>query len=315
MIMSVRNNQEEENRLRHFMEEVCGEVFGTIISLKSVEEENPIPRPKVQKQALDSRECATKHTLENTITLQNNKERVQCRRLISRYTLEETLTHYQPLATRMAHYYHGRGLDQQDVLAFANIGIVKAYARYDDSGSVNSFSNYVVLWMRQTILDAIHRYSNLVRIPSSAYHDSRLLKFRISKLKQQLGRDVSISEVADRLQQPIEKVERLLSYGEPPVYLEPEELEDLWDSDAFLPDKQLLDESLSTDIEFALNQLSSTESDVLRQYYGIGQPREKTMDEIAAGYGITRERIRQIVQRGLEQLSRDFITRRLKCYL
>lgn len=312
--MSVRNNQEEENRLLQFMEEVCGEVFGTSISLRSELEEVSI-QPDEQKQAQDSRKRKTKHTFESTITQPNKQERVQNRRYSSKYTLEETLIHFQPLAIKMAQYYSGRGLDRQDIEAFANWGIIKAYAKYADSITTSSFSSYVVLWIRQVILDAIHGYSGLVRIPANVYCDSRLLKFKITKLTQQLGREVSLSEVAERFLLPIEKVEKLLSYGDPPVYLEPEELEDLWDADASLPDKQLMDESLSIDIDFALNQLSRTENAMLRLYYGIGRPREMTMEEIALRFGLSKERIRQIVQRGLERLTRDFITRRLICYL
>ena len=165
------------------------------------------------------------------------------------------------------------------------------------------FISYAVWWIRQSILQALAEQSRVVRLPLNKIGSINKIKKAFSYLEQANERPPSPEEIAKELEMTVSEVKQSLKTLEG-MYLWMPPLRDGEDSNLYdvlrsgespRPDKLLMQQSLNTEINRALETLSPREADVVKLYYGIGDQQSMTLAEIGQTFDLTRERVRQIL--------------------
>ncbi len=222
----------------------------------------------------------------------------------------------------VAKQYQNQGLSLPDLINEGNVGLIKAAKRFDETRGFK-FISYAVWWIRQSILQAIAENSRIVRLPSNQLGALNKLKKEISKLEQQLERPPSEEELAEMLDIPEDKIKAILGISGRHVSIDAPLASDedvnfvdvLPNEDTPPTDDKLMQESLSQEIERSLSTLTPYERDVIKMYYGIGLPHPLSLDEIAMKFNLTRERVRQIKEKGIKRLKSSSKSKHLKQYL
>lgn len=222
----------------------------------------------------------------------------------------------------VARKYQGRGLSLLDLINEGNLGLFKAAKRFDMDKDVK-FISYAVWWIRQSILQAIAENSRIVRLPSNQLGALNKLKKEISRLEQELERPPSEEELAELLDLPEDKIKSILGISGRHISIDAPLVADedvnfvdvLPNEDTPSTDNSLMHESLSIEIERALSTLTEYEREVIKMYFGIGMPHALSLDEIAMKFNLTRERVRQIKEKGIKRLKSSSKSKHLISYL
>jgi len=208
----------------------------------------------------------------------------------------------------VAKRYQNRGLSFADLVQEGNVGLVTAARKFDPDRGVK-FISYAVWWIRQAILAALARQSRSVRLPlNRATEMGRMIRAR-EELKQELGREPTAEEVAEAAELRLSTVRMLQKVNVAEVRLDAPigESEDGQLLDRFLADDVDLHDELEKaflreHVDRALRTLRPRDARVVRLYYGLQGEEEHTLEEIGDLLGVTRERIRQLRDRGLREL-------------
>ena len=222
----------------------------------------------------------------------------------------------------VAKQYQNQGLSLPDLINEGNVGLIKAAKRFDETRGFK-FISYAVWWIRQSILQAIAENSRIVRLPSNKLGALNKLKKEISKLEQQLERPPSEEELSELLDIPEDKIKAILgisgrhiSIDAPLVADEDVNFVDVLPNEDTPPtDSSLMQESLSLEIERCLSTLTEIEREVIKMYFGIGIAHPLSLDEIAMKFNLTRERVRQIKEKGIKRLKNSSKSKHLMSYL
>ena len=216
----------------------------------------------------------------------------------------------------VAKQYQNQGLTLPDLINEGNLGLIKAARRFDETRGFK-FISYAVWWIRQSILQALAEQSRIVRLPLNKIN--KMYAF----LEQANERVPSAEEIAKELDMTVSDVKesmknsgRHVSMDAPLVEGEDSNLYDVLRSgESPNPDRNLLHESLRTEIERALETLTPREADVVRLYFGLGEKHAMTLEEIGETFDLTRERVRQIKEKAIRRLKHTSRSRILKTYL
>ncbi|HOU95746.1 MAG TPA: sigma-70 family RNA polymerase sigma factor [Bacteroidales bacterium] len=222
----------------------------------------------------------------------------------------------------VAKQYQNQGMTLPDLINEGNLGLIKAAQRFDETRGFK-FISYAVWWIRQSILQALAEQSRIVRLPVNKIGSISRINRAFSQLEQKYEREPSAQEVADMLEMAPEEVKdalksngRTLSMDAPVSTDEENSMYDIMQNpDAPSPDKNLMYESLSFEIERALSTLSVREAKVLKLYFGINMKHPYTMEEIGEALSLTRERVRQIKEKALKKIKYTTRCKILKSYL
>ena len=221
----------------------------------------------------------------------------------------------------VAKQYQNQGLTLPDLINEGNAGLVKAAKRFDETRGFK-FISYAVWWIRQAILQALAEQSRIVRLPLNKIGSINKINKTFSFLEQQHQRPPSAEEIANELDMTITEVKqsmknsgRHLSMDAPLKEGETSNLYDLKSGESPNPDNNLMSESLSIEINRALDTLSYRESNVLKLYYGLDNERQMSLVEIGETFDLTRERVRQIREKGIRRLRHTSKSKILKSYL
>ena len=222
----------------------------------------------------------------------------------------------------VAKRYQNQGVSLADLINEGNIGLMRAAQKFDETKGIK-FISYAVWWIRQAILQALAEQSRIVRVPLSRAGTLHRIGKRSSALAQELGREPTLEEIADELDLSEEEIKHTLAMAQTHLSLDaplvPGEDGQLLDyvSDQFSPgpDEELYTEALQRSIDDALSTLSEREAKVLRLYFGLGDTEPLTLEQIGERFGITRERVRQIKERGLSRLRHQSRARFLETFL
>ncbi len=220
----------------------------------------------------------------------------------------------------VAKQYQNQGLSLPDLIDEGNLGLIKAAQKFDETRGFK-FISYAVWWIRQSILQALAEQSRIVRLPLNQVGSLNKISKELSKFEQEHERRPSTSELAERLHVPVDKITdsmkvsgRHVSVDAPFQEGEDNSLLDvLPNDDSPMADQALNQESLSKEVERALDQLTPRERDILKMFFGIGC-QEMTLEEIGAKFDLTRERVRQIKEKAIRRLKGQK-SKLLKAYL
>lgn len=222
----------------------------------------------------------------------------------------------------VAKQYQNQGLTLPDLINEGNLGLIKAAQRFDETRGFK-FISYAVWWIRQSILQALAEQSRIVRLPLNKIGSINKINKTFAFLEQSHERPPSAEEIAKELDMTINDVKesmknsgRHVSMDAPLVEGEDSNLYDVLRSgESPNPDKELLHESLRTEIERALETLTPREADVIRLYFGLGNQHPMTLEEIGETFDLTRERVRQIKEKAIRRLKHTSRSKILKTYL
>lgn len=223
----------------------------------------------------------------------------------------------------VAKQYQNQGLSLGDLINEGNLGLIKAAKRFDETRGFK-FISYAVWWIRQSILQALAEQSRIVRLPLNRVGALNKIGKAFSKLEQEFEREPSPEEIAEVLENMSEdeisdtlKISgRHVSVDAPFVQGEENRLLDVLENDAEpVPDNELINESLSKEVERALSTLTQREAEVIRLYFGIGVEHSLTLEEIGEKFDLTRERVRQIKEKAIRRLRHTSRSKGLKTYL
>ena len=221
----------------------------------------------------------------------------------------------------VAKQYQNQGLSLPDLINEGNLGLIKAAEKFDETRGFK-FISYAVWWIRQSILQALAEQSRIVRLPLNQVGSLNKINKAFARFEQEHERVPSPEELAQELELPREKVTdtlrvagRHISVDAPFADGEDNSLLDvLVNPDSPNADRGLINESLATEVERALETLTERERDIIRYFFGIGCS-EMTLEEIGEKFDLTRERVRQIKEKAIRRLRHSSRSKLLKSYL
>ncbi len=259
---------------------------------------------------------------EELITIEQEVELAQRIRKGDHAALDKLVRANLRFVVSVAKQYQNQGLSLPDLIDEGNLGLIKAAEKFDETRGFK-FISYAVWWIRQSILQALAEQSRIVRLPLNQVGSLNKINKAFQRFEQEHERLPSVEEIAADLDLPLDKITdtmkvsgRHISVDAPFVDGEDNSLLDvLMNDNSPVADQKLMNESLLTEIERALDALlQERERDIVKMFFGIGGP-EMTLEEIGDQFELTRERVRQIKEKAIRRLRNNSKNKLLKVYL
>jgi RNA polymerase primary sigma factor len=221
----------------------------------------------------------------------------------------------------VAKQYQNQGLSLADLINEGNFGLMKAAEKFDETRGFK-FISYAVWWIRQSILQAIAEQSRIVRLPLNQIGSVTKINRELNRFEQENERRPSVEEIAERTDLPQEKIDEAMSSNTHSVSVDAPFADDedsslldvLVNDNSPMADRQLVIDSLKSEIDQALKVLNERERQIVEAFFGINQP-DMTLEEIGSRFGLTRERVRQIKEKAIRKLRENTKNKILKTYL
>jgi RNA polymerase primary sigma factor len=280
---------------------------------------------KLISKAKEAQERIKKLELEAKIdvkTLRDILHRVETGMKKAKQAKTELIEANLRLVVSIAKKYTNRGLQFLDLIQEGNIGLMKAVDKFEYQRGYK-FSTYATWWIRQAITRAIADQARTIRIPVHMIETINKLIKTSRYLVQELGREPTPEEIAEKMELPVDKVRKILKIAKEPISLETPigEEEDSHLGD-FIEDKKIMNPAdavislnLADKTRRVLATLTPREEKVLRMRFGIGTKADHTLEEVGQEFHVTRERIRQIEAKALRKLRHPNRKKELKGFI
>ncbi|MDB4324127.1 RNA polymerase sigma factor RpoD/SigA [Crocinitomicaceae bacterium] len=284
---------------------------------------------KITKQ-VTNRETASldKYLLEigrlNMVTAEEEVELAQKIKKGDKVALEKLTKANLRFVVSVAKQYQNQGLTLPDLINEGNVGLIKAAKRFDESRGFK-FISYAVWWIRQSILQALAEQARVVRIPLNKIGTIGKINRAFSSLEQKFERPPSSSELADFLDCSIDEVHQSMQNNGRHVSMDAPLIDgdsssssmyDVLPNDSLPgPEKEILVDSLRTEINRSLSTLTARQGEVVKMFFGLNEKPPMTLEEIGERFELTRERVRQIKEKAIRRLRLTSRSRMLKTYL
>ena len=256
------------------------------------------------------------------ITAEEEVELAQLIKAGDQKALDTLTTANLRFVVSVAKQYQNQGLTLPDLINEGNTGLVKAAKRFDETRGFK-FISYAVWWIRQSILSALALQSRIVRLPLNKIGSISKINKAYSHLEQTHERPPSAQEIAKNLDLTVDDVKQSMRISGRHVSMDAPfqegETSNLYDivqgQESPRPDDKLMKDSLNLEVNRVLETLSEKEAEVIRHYFGISVKSPKSLQEIGDAFGLTRERVRQIREKGIRKLRHTSKSKVLRTYL
>ena len=318
--IEVLSTDEEEGLTGEFFESEDDEaeseedLSGEITVPESVGVDDPVRMYLKEIGKIRLLSAQEEQALAQKITEGDEAECTEAKRLLAEANLR--------LVVSIAKRYLGRGLQFLDLIQEGNLGLLKAVDKFDYTKGFK-FSTYATWWIRQSITRAIADSARTIRIPVHMVETINRLVRTQRQMLQELGREPTPEELAERLNTPVARVRDIMQISQEPVSFETPigEEEDthlgdfIQDDSSQIPVDAATEKLLHEQLMSVINQLSDREQKVLQLRFGLVDGKPRTLEEVGKEFNVTRERIRQIEAKALRKLRHPSRSRQLKDYL
>ena len=234
----------------------------------------------------------------------------------------ELIMHNMRLVKSIAGHYTCAGLDNDDLISIGSMGLIPAIEKFDLT-STHKFSTYATYWIKQAIRREIINQNRAVRVPANVQETYNKIRKATETLRQVLGHEPSKQQIAKAVGLTAKEVEEITSFFMEPISTDTTLTDEdettvgdlIADENSIDPIDAIYSVELKTMVSTVLNTLPEKEREVIKLRFGIDGHPQRSLEEVGAILGYSREWIRRIEERALIKLRNPIRSNKLKSFL